>query len=624
MRLCIFALLLSVGITQAAEKPKPADRSKAPRYDVRDFLLLGDAHPVLLRARLVVDGKPLRVVWHQFIRQVFDSLDLDKNGVLDQKEAERVPSANHLTQGSLGVFNRRWSGAKGKTFLERLDYDKSGKVEPKELMTWYRRTGLGAFQLKLEGGGLNQLQGLRAAYSGGKPEPPVDAIERASFQLLDVNRDGKLSLQELIAAPERAARQDENEDELITPQEIAPDDIPNLNPFGGMMMRPKSSKENFKGMVVPVNRADNGKRFLQALFSHFGKLDSKGDSPTGGATPAPPVKSKPTTESKPVAKKASAPITLTQKELRLSDRFFKKLDKDNNGSLNETELLGLINRPADLVVEVRLGKGIEPSVSLIRPKKFALGKLRAEDEHVLLDRGLSRVDLRGGGDPTPENPFGGLIRQQIMVQLKQADKNGDGVFDLAEVKKGGRFSVDLFNRIDRDGDSRVTVKQVEAYLDEIEKLAVQARRVCITLQVTDKSRGLFTLFDSNADNRLSVRELRQGKKLFQELARPKSATLSRSDIPKTHQLQFRLGPKDAGINAQTAFLALYSRQGNYDNAGYSTKGPNWFRKMDRNRDGDVSRKEFLFSKEQFEKLDADRDGLISAEEATRSTKQSQE
>jgi hypothetical protein len=44
-------------------------------------------------------------------------------------------------------------------------------------------------------------------------------------------------------------------------------------------------------------------------------------------------------------------------------------------------------------------------------------------------------------------------------------------------------------------------------------------------------------------------------------------------------------------------------------------GPVWFRKMDRNGDGDVSRREFLGTKDQFRQVDADGDGIISPEEA---------
>ncbi len=50
------------------------------------------------------------------------------------------------------------------------------------------------------------------------------------------------------------------------------------------------------------------------------------------------------------------------------------------------------------------------------------------------------------------------------------------------------------------------------------------------------------------------------------------------------------------------------------------EGPKWFRKMDRNRDGDISRREFLGPRAAFERLDADGDGLITAKEAAMSKK----
>jgi len=46
-----------------------------------------------------------------------------------------------------------------------------------------------------------------------------------------------------------------------------------------------------------------------------------------------------------------------------------------------------------------------------------------------------------------------------------------------------------------------------------------------------------------------------------------------------------------------------------------TAGPECFRQMDRNRDGDLSRREFLGPRTQFDRLDRDRDGLIDPEEA---------
>jgi len=54
------------------------------------------------------------------------------------------------------------------------------------------------------------------------------------------------------------------------------------------------------------------------------------------------------------------------------------------------------------------------------------------------------------------------------------------------------------------------------------------------------------------------------------------------------------------------------------------RGPLWFRKMDRNADGDVSRAEFLGTEAQFRKLDRNGDGLIDLDEAEAAEKGKEE
>ena len=46
-----------------------------------------------------------------------------------------------------------------------------------------------------------------------------------------------------------------------------------------------------------------------------------------------------------------------------------------------------------------------------------------------------------------------------------------------------------------------------------------------------------------------------------------------------------------------------------------TSGPGWFRKMDRNQDGDLTWREFFGTREDFAEIDADGDGLIDLDEA---------
>jgi Ca2+-binding EF-hand superfamily protein len=138
----------------------------------------------------------------------------------------------------------------------------------------------------------------------------------------------------------------------------------------------------------------------------------------------------------------------------------------------------------------------------------------------------------------------------------------------------------------------------------------------VSLVVSDQSRGLFDLLDADRDGRLSVREMRQAPKLLERLDRDGKGYLTRQDVPRSYRLALRRGPAGAGGAADVA-AAVNRYLGGYraEAGGEASAGPLWFRKMDRNRDGDVSRKEFPFSDEEFRKIDTDGDGLISREEA---------
>src|SRR5262249_35442739 len=119
----------------------------------------------------------------------------------------------------------------------------------------------------------------------------------------------------------------------------------------------------------------------------------------------------------------------------------------------------------------------------------------------------------------------------------------------------------------------------------------------------------------DGDGRLSVRELRAAGKLLERLDLDRDGKLSRGEIPAHHSIGLALGP--GGGDPFGRVVLVPPRRVGMDRppARGAVRGPVWFQKMDRNRDGDVSRKEFLGSEALFREIDTDGDGLISVEEA---------
>jgi Ca2+-binding EF-hand superfamily protein len=144
---------------------------------------------------------------------------------------------------------------------------------------------------------------------------------------------------------------------------------------------------------------------------------------------------------------------------------------------------------------------------------------------------------------------------------------------------------------DRDGDGRLDRKELDAWLD----LQAQIARGQVLATVLDGA-GLFELLDTNHDGALSARELRTAWDRLKEAGCVTGGAFDRTKLPRVLLATASRGyPQSLAIDAR--------------------RGPDWFRAMDRNGDGDVSRREFTGPPEVFDRLDLDRDGLLSPEEA---------
>jgi Ca2+-binding EF-hand superfamily protein len=597
--LCV-AVAAALASWCAAADPPTSQPSRAPgggqgggkptaNADAQDFVFFAESRPVLIRVHVRIDGESLDAAWQDFVGQLFKYLDTDGDGVLSKEEAERTPPPAVLFSGA-GFFGNVIQPPS----LAALDTDKDGKVSKEELMTYYRKNGGAPFQVQgaqIADAQLLRLQARALALQGGQGPASSDALNEALFKLLDTNKDGKLSKAELAAAPEVLGKLDEDDDEMVTAQEL----LPGTGAVGGagfVVARPLpvAGTQPANPLVLPIIPGEVGADLVRQLQARYGPKDQT-----------------------QVGKK------LTRKDLGLDQATFDRLDADGNGELDTEELARFGDRPADLEVIVRIGRRDprEPAAEVVATKDKASALAAAvhttKEGSVTLSLGNTRIDLyaagRGGQQPITVQQ----LRQQYVAQFKAADRDNNGYLDMTEAQQSPLFR-GVFKLMDRDGDGKLFEKEMLAYLDAMQELQVKALASCASLSVSDQGKGLFDLIDTDHDGRLSVRELRNAVKLIEQLDRDGDGCVGRSEIPRNYSLTVQQGTGGPAALGQYVVLNGTFAQPNRP-APQQTRGPLWFRKMDRNHDGDVSRREFLGTDEEFQRIDTDGDGLISAEEA---------
>jgi Ca2+-binding EF-hand superfamily protein len=578
MRLPILLLLgalLALAPLATAEQAKvpppaavaPAGEKGAPPDDVQTFLYLAETRPVLLRLHVLIDGKPYSAAWDDFMKKLFEYMDVNADGSLSKEEAARVPTVNLLRthyQGAIGIFDNPGNVAP----FGELDANKDGKVTLDEFKAYYRRTGFGAFQLK-------------GAPGQGKSGMLTDAL----FKALDKNGDGKLSREELARADEVLHRLDLDEDEMIGQDELVPDTNGYARLYFGGDMAGKLSP-SFQLLIPgePLNKT------AKAILDRYDKnKDGK----------------------------------LSRAESGFDEATFAALDANKDGQLSANELEAWLAGRSDLEFTVRLGRlpskkqpggllgavvssgrGSVPdaAVEVTPGKDWPLASAtHPQGQGVVLTHGIAQIDLRGDGSG---RFFGDGARGFYVQQFQMALKDKKDYLTKAEADKTD-FLRGVFAFADRDGDGKLTQKELNAFFEAIGAGA----GAFATLTVADHGAGLFELLDADRDGRLSIRELRTGWARVAPWDKAKAGAVTRDQIPRQYQLTVRQGPGD---DPRFRFVPQPVGVVRSPNAG---RGPLWFRKMDKNGDGDVSPREWLGSMEDFKKIDTDGDGLISAEEA---------
>jgi Ca2+-binding EF-hand superfamily protein len=561
---------------ETAPRPHGAGGYTAPKFpDSFEVLVFAELRPVRIRASILQNGKSVGELWRDRLRRSFDYCDRDGDGYLNTKEIAYVFSDQGMSQLLSNGFYQPSSSA--PPTLAFMDKDGDNLVSFDEFVAYYR---------------LSSSQVLRA-----QPlQPDVNdsaAVTEAIFKLLDANGDGKLTRDEVAAFEKLIATRDADEDECLSVEELLPHLYEPV--FGGRRVVPVVPPSSAAGSPVsPVRQMvvvyESGRIPGTITQQIIQKYDKDGD------------------------------FELTRQEIGFDEETFRKFDKDGNGKLDGEELDLWRTGDPDLTLSLSMGPRTADCVVKLGDEKVASARgfklNQLESGRLVLHVGRQPIDFRtfAAASQSVQQPlkvqYGYLFTQSAGAKnyIDEKDISGEKAVQFQFVRV-------IFDAADRDGDGKLTRAEFDAYFD----LQDSFRSISLSLTPAVTTPSLFQLLDDNRDGRLSVRELRTAWTRLVVLEQPGAQIVTRNIIQPSVTLRLSRSFERFFINQG---LAINFNQQNQ--VPIPQKGPLWFRKMDRNGDGDVSRTEFIGTREEFAAIDADGDGLISLDEAEVWDKKSRE
>jgi Ca2+-binding EF-hand superfamily protein len=183
---------------------------------------------------------------------------------------------------------------------------------------------------------------------------------------------------------------------------------------------------------------------------------------------------------------------------------------------------------------------------------------------------------------------------QIRKQFESADSNGDNQVTLDEATAQVPSPLQpLIAKLDRDGNHQLSEQELNAWLEL--QGAIANAHVLVT--VLDCGSGLLEALDTDHDGALCYRELLAASSELHKQGCIEGGKLDLAKLPRH-------------------FIVVISRGQPTTPLGRPLRpGPTWFNAMDRNGDGDVSRREFTGPIEVFDRLDKDSSGYLSTIES---------
>jgi Ca2+-binding EF-hand superfamily protein len=456
---------------------------------VERIVLLTPGGPVLVDVALMLGDRPQAAVFHELIEHVLAAADTDGDGrqTWDELAANKQYLAEYQPNG------QQLSPRQLKMWIERYDENRDGRIQPGEAMGWLGRdSGTSARPFA--------VRSSRWYRSNPRAGSRV-------WQLVDSNRDARLSAEEMASAAERFWVFDANDDRAISSAELASlrEQLDADDPE--IMAVSRDATRHAAIHLGPSVAVDELEYLLVDLYS--------------------------------------PQQTLGPTSFRDLADLFNELDGNRNDWLEQEELDGL----------------------------------RTIDPHLRLT-----VTFNGAGE----------------------SRDGPATLSLDAHAPDVTVLAQLANRIVVSaGATRLIISSHDLMPGSSAAQGVQASQ--IRGMIHDRCDAMFEELDGNADGRLGEREIATGGARLLASDADGDTQLSAEELPRSMVVAFLRGePPNQDSFYIPASVARLTANG---------ESPSWFIRGDFNSDGDISRREFLGSLEQFSRLDTDQNGYIGLAEA---------
>lgn len=530
-----------------------------PAAESSKVLYLTDTGIVVMQLSILVDGEGPQARFEHAVDALLKSLDKNGDGVVTTEEARgKILTVREAQQMQIVGTDPLAAD------VVPDNNPKDGKISRAELLGYFKRIGLVPFAVKFQSRTNN-------------PDPNADGManqtgEAPLFEKLDANGDKKLSVEELGNALEVLRKLDRDNDETISVAELQP-----------LAAQPRAVQRANMANPVAANNPFISLASGESIPKLIKRIVDKYDSADSAKSGVPSLSTK--------------NQKLSRMELGMAESSFAKYDIDGDGQLDFTEL-----RPFIASLEPTLELTMNLSDGKVTGTGVESAKIRS------LADGSAHMQLGAAQFTASAVPIGQSVDVEAMIKpfFMAVDVDANGYLEKSEAPNNALFGA-TFADMDGDKNDKLYLEEIVAYL----KPRFDIARHRVDLLMVEQGRRLFDILDSDRDGRLAHREVRSVADKLALWDADGDGQLSESEIP----LQFQMIASAGSLPVFSALpQAVVNGAGNRASTT-RTAGPVWFRKMDRNSDGEISRREFLGDLDLFDKLDRNHDGAIELNEA---------